>query len=54
MKNRTIIDIARKKSTSRFGRIIVVTGACQTGKTTLVKKAFPDYQYISIEDPVVV
>ena len=54
MKNRIQSDTIIKKSSSRFGRIIVVTGARQTGKTTLVKRIFPNFPYISIEDPVVV
>lgn len=54
MKNRTLSKTILKKSSSHFGRIIVVTGARQTGKTTLVRKIFPNYPYISIEDPVVV
>ena len=54
MKNRTLSETILKKSSSHFGRIIVVTGARQTGKTTLVRKIFPNYPYISIEDPVVV
>ena len=37
---------------SKTGRIIVFTGARQTGKTTLARHMFPGYQYISIEDPV--
>jgi len=44
----------RSRSNSRFGRILVITGARQTGKTTLVKELFNDYSYVSIEDPVVV
>ncbi len=40
------------RSNSRFGRIIVLTGARQTGKTTLARKCFPGYRYLSIEDPV--
>jgi len=36
---------------SRFGRIMVLTGARQVGKTTLLKKLYPDYQYISLDDP---
>jgi len=36
---------------SSWGRIIVFTGARQTGKTTLVKNLFNDFKYISIEDP---
>ena len=51
MKNRKIIPYIQQKVLSKFGRIIILTGARQTGKTTLVKKAFPDYTYISIEDP---
>jgi len=52
MKNRTIIPYIEQKHQSKFGRIVVLTGARQTGKTTLVKKMFPNYVYISIEDPV--
>jgi len=51
MKNRKIIPYIQQKVLSKFGRIIILTGARQTGKTTLVKKAFSDYTYISIEDP---
>ncbi|MFH1000138.1 MAG: AAA family ATPase, partial [Bacteroidota bacterium] len=46
--NQTIID----KNRHQFGRIIILTGARQTGKTTLARKAFPDYTYLSIEDPM--
>ena len=52
MKNRKMVSYIQQKSQSKFGRILVITGARQTGKTTLVKKTFPDYEYISIEDPV--
>lgn len=52
MKNRKIGNIISEKIKSRFGRIIVLTGARQIGKTTLVRKVFPEYVYISIEDPV--
>ena len=51
MKNRKIIPYIQQKVLSKFGRIIILTGARQTGKTTLAKKAFPYYTYISIEDP---
>jgi predicted AAA+ superfamily ATPase len=54
MKNRQMINRIQIRSNSKFGRIIVLTGARQTGKTTLVKRAFSDFQFISIEDPVVV
>ncbi|MCL2414229.1 MAG: ATP-binding protein [Bacteroidales bacterium] len=52
MKSRKIAPYVQQKNQSKFGRIVVLTGARQTGKTTLVKKTFPDYAYISIEDPV--
>ena len=52
MKNRKIIAYIQQKSQSKFGRIVVITGARQIGKTTLIKKAFPNYEYLSIEDPV--
>lgn len=54
MKNRTISKSVIENSKSRFGRIIVITGARQTGKTTLVKNIFPETPYISIEDPITV
>lgn len=31
---------------------IALTGARQTGKSTLVKKVFPEYHYITFDDPV--
>ncbi len=31
--------------------IIALTGPRQSGKTTLLKNTFPDYKYISLEDP---
>lgn len=37
---------------SSLGRIVVFTGARQVGKTTFVKRYFPNYEYISVEDPV--
>jgi len=52
MKNRKLIPFIQQKNQSKFGRIVILTGARQTGKTTLVKKIFPDYEYLSIEDPV--
>jgi len=54
MKNRLISSSIQQKNKSVFGRILVITGARQTGKTTLVKHLYPDYAYVSIEDPVVV
>jgi len=51
MKSRMISAYLQKKHKSKFGRIMVITGARQTGKTTLVEQVFPDHQYLSIEDP---
>jgi predicted AAA+ superfamily ATPase len=31
--------------------VVSVTGPRQSGKTTLVKSAFPDYDYFTLEDP---
>ncbi|WP_428662250.1 ATP-binding protein [Runella sp.] len=31
--------------------VIALTGPRQSGKTTLLKNTFPDYQYVSLEDP---
>ena len=52
MKSRTISDYILKKNSSSLGRIIVLTGSRQTGKTTIIRHCFPDYNYLSIEDPV--
>ena len=53
MKNRTKKTYIQNISTSKIGRLIVLTGARQTGKTTLIKECFPKCPYISMEDPVV-
>jgi len=52
MVNRSAFTFLRKKSDSKFGRITILTGARQTGKTTLVKEVFPDFDYLSLEDPI--
>ena len=52
MKNRSIAQSISKQHAWKSGRIIVLTGARQTGKTTLVRQLYPDYKYLSIEDPV--
>jgi uncharacterized protein len=52
MKSRTIKEGIIKKSKSATGRIIVLTGARQTGKTTLAKMSFPGMKYIAVDDPV--
>jgi uncharacterized protein len=38
-------------SLSRFYPVITLCGARQTGKTTLLKDAFPDYNYVSLDLP---
>jgi uncharacterized protein len=52
MKNRKTADLIVQRNRWKTGRIVVLTGARQTGKTTLVRHLFPDYEYISVEDPV--
>lgn len=52
MKARRITSFIENIKDSDLGRILVFTGARQTGKTTLVKNIFPEFSYISIEDPV--
>ena len=52
MKNRTLRSYLQQKSATKFGRLVALTGARQTGKTTLVQAAFPDHAYLSLEDPV--
>ncbi len=52
MKNRVQKQDIQQRNRGPFGRILVLTGARQTGKTTLARKCFPDYSYISIEDPI--
>jgi predicted AAA+ superfamily ATPase len=53
MKNRYLISRLLQIHSTPRGRMILLSGARQTGKTTLVKKVFPEYPYISVEDPVV-
>ncbi len=52
MKSRVLKSLLLAKSKSPLARIIVLTGARQTGKTTLARLAFPAYSYLSIEDPI--
>jgi hypothetical protein len=53
MKNRVLLEFFKEKSASPFGRIIALTGARQTGKTTLARHALAAYEYISLDDPQV-
>ncbi len=52
MKNRSLVTAVKSKIDSPFGRITVVTGARQTGKTTLTKKVAKNYHYVSFDDPL--
>ena len=52
MKSRFLKTRLLNKNSSFPNRIIVLTGARQTGKTTLARQCFPSYAYLSIEDPV--
>ena len=53
MRSRSLLSQLRTlATTSSLGRIIVLTGARQTGKTTLAQRGFPEYTYLSLEDPV--
>lgn len=52
MHNRENSRKISEKSNGKFGRIIVITGARQTGKTTLCKKIFNQYTYISVDDRI--
>ena len=52
MKSRFIQPVLRHSANSSIRRITVITGARQTGKTTLARNCFPDYSYLSVEDPV--
>lgn len=51
MKRRFIQKQLEASAASANGRITVLTGPRQAGKTTLVRSSLPDYTYLSIEDP---
>jgi predicted AAA+ superfamily ATPase len=52
MKQRTILKELKAKKQSYLWRIIVLTGARQTGKTTIAKHSFNDYTYFAVDDVV--
>jgi predicted AAA+ superfamily ATPase len=54
MKSRSLKSAIVNKSQLLSGRIIIITGARQTGKTTLAKLTFPDLKYIAVDDPVLI
>ncbi len=51
MKNRILLRRLKEKIASRHGRLVVLSGARQTGKTTLVRQ-LEGYDYISLDDPI--
>ncbi len=51
MKFRSLSKIIDQIQKGERGRLLVLTGARQTGKTTLAKRMFPDYPLLSMEDP---
>lgn len=53
MKFRYLSSILRRQASGKLGRLVVLSGARQVGKTTLVQHCFPEYQYVSVEDPAV-
>jgi len=50
MKNRILLEEIERRRQSKLGRIIVFTGARQTGKTTVARQCFADYSYLAIDD----
>jgi hypothetical protein len=52
LKNRALRDRLLVRAKEKHQRILVLTGARQTGKTTLVRNLFPQWPYISLEDPL--
>lgn len=53
LKNRLITDRIIQLHNKSRGRILVITGARQTGKTTLASTAFAEYPLISMDDPMI-
>jgi predicted AAA+ superfamily ATPase len=51
-KNRDILAEIKKLSEKTRGRIIVLTGARQVGKSTLAKHLFPNQPYINLDSPL--
>ena len=52
MKRRVIFEEIETKRQSKLGRIIVFTGARQTGKTTIAQHNFSDYSYLAVDDVI--
>lgn len=49
MIKRTLLPFLQKQA--RYYPVVSLTGPRQSGKTTLVKQAFPDFGYTNLEDP---
>jgi predicted AAA+ superfamily ATPase len=52
LKNRFLLAKLTAAARRPHGRLIVLTGARQTGKTTLAQRAFPERSFVSLDDPV--
>ena len=52
LKNRLIAKLILPLHQKSRGRILVITGARQTGKTTLASKIFTDYTMLAMDDPI--
>lgn len=52
IRRREIGEMMSAKADRPLNRIMVLTGARQVGKTTILKNYFPDYTYLSIENPM--
>ena len=50
MKRRILFDEITNRRNSKLGRILIFTGARQTGKTTLAHHCFADYTYLAVDD----
>ena len=48
---RSIEELAQK--IDKTFKCVLVTGARQTGKSTILKKLFPNKKYVSFDDPFV-
>ena len=53
MKNRALKTTLTRRLNGPLGRLMLIMGARQTGKTTLLRHLCSDYAYISFDDPVV-
>ncbi len=51
MFRRSAVERLKRRAAAR--RLLVLTGARQVGKTTLVQRAFPELDYVSFDDPAV-